>query len=190
MIHLNSKKQTIGALIKRMSKLSLFSFLILISCSNTSKMKNTETVKNLDINRYLGTWYEIARYPHSFEKNLQGVTATYSLQDGGKIKVVNKGYQNSLEGKLKTAIGKAKIPDVSKPGNLKVSFFWLFYADYFVMELDQENYQWAVVGSTSPKYLWILSRTPQMEAALYQELLGKIEKRGYSLKQLQLVEQK
>lgn len=152
-------------------------------------MIDKTTVKELDLNRYLGTWYEIARFPHSFEKNLVGVTATYSLRNDGKIKVVNRGYKNTLDGKLSEAVGKAKIPDPSKPANLKVSFFWIFYADYNVLELD-ENYQYAMIGSSSPKYFWILSRTPQMDAATYEMLLEKARKRGYNLEKLEKVPQK
>lgn len=152
-------------------------------------MIDKTTVKELDLNRYLGTWYEIARFPHSFEKNLVGVTATYSLRNDWKIKVVNRGYKNTLDGKLSEAVGKAKIPDPSKPANLKVSFFWIFYADYNVLELD-ENYQYAMIGSSSPKYFWILSRTPQMDAATYEMLLEKARKRGYNLEKLEKVPQK
>lgn len=172
----------------------IFTFSLLLTffmagCSNDKTMINTETVKNLDLSKYLGKWYEIARFPHSFEKGLVGVTATYSMREDGKIKVVNQGYKNSLQGELSTAIGKAKIPDSNFPAKLKVSFFWIFYGDYFVMELDEENYEWAVIGSSSPKYLWILSRKPQMDAAVYQLLIQKIEERGYNLDQLILVEQ-
>ena len=152
-------------------------------------MENIETVKRLNIKKFLGRWYELARYPHSFEKNLVGVTANYSFREDGKIKVVNQGYKNSLDGKLKTAIGKAKIPDPSKPGNLKVAFFWIFYADYLVLELDEENYQWAIIGSSSPNYLWILSRTPQLDESLYKELLRRIEKRGYKSEKLLQIQQ-
>jgi len=152
-------------------------------------MINTETVKELDLDRYLGKWYEIARYPHSFEKNLVGVTATYLIRNDGKIKVLNQGYKHTLDGKLSKAVGKAKIPDpVNEPAKLKVSFFLWFYGDYFVIELD-ENYQWAVIGSSSPNYLWILSRTPQLEDDVYNDLIARIKKRGYDLDKLILVKQ-
>ncbi|MFC2111586.1 lipocalin family protein, partial [Bacteroidota bacterium] len=126
-------------------------------------MINTKTVDKLEIEKYLGKWYEIARFPHSFEKGLVGVTATYSMRDDGKIKVLNQGYKNTLDGELSIAEGKSKIPNSNIPGRLKVSFFWIFYADYLVLELDNENYEWAVIGSRSSKYLWILSRKPQIE---------------------------
>lgn len=152
-------------------------------------MIDKTTVKELDLNRYLGTWYEIARFPHSFEKNLVGVTATYRLRDDGKIRVINQGYKNTLDGEPSIAEGKAKIPDKLEPGKLKVSFFWIFYADYLVLELD-ENYQYAMIGSSSPKYFWILSRTPQMDPDTYEMLLEKARKRGYNMEKLEKVPQK
>ena len=170
--------------------LLIFNVLFIFSCTNTnSQMLDNTTVKKLDLNRYLGTWYEIARFPHSFEKNLVGVTATYSMREDGKIKVVNQGYKNTLDGEFSVAEGKAKIPNEAEPGKLKVSFFWIFYGDYYVLELD-ENYQYVMIGSSSPKYFWILSRTPQMDSAIYDVLLEKARKRGYNLEQLVKVPQR
>jgi len=152
------------------------------------KQIDTSTVKSLDLNRYLGTWYEIARFPHTFEKDLVWVTATYSLRDDGKIRVVNQGYRNSPDGRLKKATGKAKIPDPDAPARLKVSFFLFFYSDYFVMELG-DDYQYAMIGSKSPDYFWILSRTPQMKSETYEMLLARAEERGYDLSRLVKVPQ-
>jgi lipocalin len=166
----------------------LFLFTTLGCAKTSSQMIDTTTVRELDLDRYLETWYEIARFPHSFEKGMAGVTANYSLRDDGKIRVLNKGYKNGLNGELSIAEGKAKIPDKAQPGKLKVSFFWIFYGDYFVLELD-ENYQYAMIGSSSPKYFWILSRTPQMDEATYNMLLEKARKRGYNLDKLEKVEQ-
>jgi apolipoprotein D and lipocalin family protein len=151
-------------------------------------MIDQTTVKELDLNRYLGTWYEIARFPHSFEKNLVGVTAIYSLRKDGKIQVLNQGYKNTLNGESSKAVGKAKIPNKLEPGKLKVSFFWIFYADYNVLELD-ENYQYVMIGSSSDKYFWILCRTPQMAPEVYEMLLEKARKRGYNLSKLEKVPQ-
>ena len=160
------------------------------SCSNPIAMNPTDTttVDTLDLDRYLGTWYEIARFPHSFEKDLAGVTATYSMRKDGKIRVVIAGYRGSLDGRFSRAVGKAKIPDPGEPGKLKVSFFLFFYGDYFVLELDEE-YRWAMIGSSSPRYFWILSRTPQMDPAVYRMLLDNAVKRGYDLDPLIEVEQ-
>jgi lipocalin len=157
-------------------------------CQTENKPKmNTETVKELDLNRYLGTWYEIARFDHRFERGLVGATATYSMRDDGKIKVINQGYENTLDGKLSVAEGKAKL--TGDPGKLKVSFFWIFYGDYFILELDND-YQWALIGSSSDKYLWILSRTPQLDDQTKGLILKKAEKRGYDTSKLIWVEQK
>lgn len=146
-------------------------------------------IRNLDLNRYLGTWYETARFPHSFEKGLVGVTATYSLRSDGKIKVENAGFKSALDGERDVAVGKAKLAGKATDGHLKVSFFLFFYADYFIMDLDPE-YQWALIGSKSDKYLWILSRTPQMDDVTYNNILDKARSLGYDLAQLYKVPQK
>nr|WP_319572543.1 lipocalin family protein [uncultured Draconibacterium sp.] len=159
-------------------------------CSGQKQMIDNSVVKELDLRKYLGTWYEIARYDHRFERDLVGVTANYSMRPDGKIKVVNSGYKNTLDGEYSEAIGKAKIPDPeNEPAKLKVSFFWIFYGDYYVLELDKD-YQWAVIGSSTDKYLWILSRTPQMAPEIYTELLKRIADRGYDTSALIKVKQK
>lgn len=157
-------------------------------CQNKkSRDMDFSTIKEFDLERYLGTWYEIARYDHRFERGLVGVTATYSKRDDGKIKVVNQGFKKTLDGKHDVAVGKAKTTDV--PGKLKVSFFWFFYADYLIMELD-DNYQWALIGSNSDKYLWILSRTPQLDEATKNHILENARERGYDTSKLIWVKQK
>ena len=159
-------------------------------CSGQKQMTDNSVVKELDLQKYLGTWYEIARYDHRFERDLVGVTANYSMRPDGKIKVVNSGYKNTLDGEYSEAIGKAKIPDPeNEPAKLKVSFFWIFYGDYYVLELDKD-YQWAVIGSSTDKYLWILSRTPQMAPEIYTDLLKRIADRGYDTSALIKVKQK
>lgn len=173
--------------------LFLFSFIVLAgntACSGEKKEMDNSVVQHLDLDKYLGTWYEIARYDHRFERDMVGVKAHYSMRPDGKIKVTNSGYKNSFDGVYSEAIGKAKVPNPDKhPAKLKVSFFWIFYGDYLVMELD-DDYQWAVIGSSSDKYLWILSRTPQLDEDVYDMLLQKIKKRGYDTTQLIKVKQK
>ena len=149
---------------------------------------NKPTVKTLDIERYMGRWYEIARFDHKFERGKVGVTANYSLNDDGTILVVNKGYNGSLDGELDTATGKAKQPNPKYPGQLKVSFFWIFYAQYNILVLD-DNYSYALIGSSSDKYLWILSRTPQMPQETLDMLLQKAKDLGYDTSKLIYVEQ-
>ncbi len=173
---------------------SLFALSIIVycalSCATQKSLTDKSVVPELDLERYLGKWYEIARFDHSFERGMIGVTAEYSMRSDGKIKVVNSGYKNGFDGEISQAVGKAKIPDpLNNPAKLKVSFFWFFYGDYYVLDID-ENYQWALIGSSSDKYLWILSRTSQIPDELYNELLEKLNKRGYDVSKLIKVEQK
>ncbi|MDQ2180400.1 lipocalin family protein [Marinifilum sp. D714] len=174
---------------KKQLNILLTSLVLLCSCKGQESVIDNSVVKDLNIDLYLGKWYEIARFDHSFERGLVGVTAHYSMREDGKIKVVNSGYKGSLDGERSEAIGKAKIPNPNLPSKLKVSFFWIFYGDYFVLELD-EDYQWAIVGSNTDKYLWILSRNPQMDDELYLELLNKLKARGYDTSKLIKVEQR
>jgi lipocalin len=147
------------------------------------------TVQELDLDRYLGKWYEIARFDHSFERGLVGATANYSITEDGKIKVVNTGYKDSFDGKFNQAEAKAYRPDENYPGALRVSFFLFFYSDYWVLDLD-EDYTFALVGSKSSKYLWILSRTPEMAPADLQRVLNKAVSLGYNTGNLIWVEQR
>ncbi len=163
-------------------------FCVFISCKGQNSMIDKSVVKTVDIEKYVGTWYEIARYDHKFERGLVGVTATYTLNTDGTIQVVNKGYKDSLTGKESIAIGKAKIPNSEIPAKLKVSFFWIFYADYYILELDN-NYEWAIIGSKSDDYLWILHRKPQIESELHQKLISLIKARGYDTSKLITVQQ-
>lgn len=147
---------------------------------------DNSTVKEFDLSRYLGDWYEIARYDHSFERGMDNTMAQYILQDDGKVVVLNTGWE---DGKFKLAEGKAKYPDPSAdPGALRVSFFWFFYSDYNVMMVDKD-YQISLVGSKAQKYLWILSRTPVADPDLLQMVLEEAEKRGYDTSELIWVDQ-
>jgi apolipoprotein D and lipocalin family protein len=157
------------------------------SVSNKAKIDKS-TVRELDIQRFLGTWYEIGRFDHSFERDLVGVTATYTQKKDGMIEVLNQGYKENLDGRLKSARGKAKLS--GQPGQLKVSFFLFFYADYNVLELDQAGYQWALIGSSTPGYLWILARTPSISGELYEKILQKAADRGYDITRIYKVPQK
>ena len=143
------------------------------------------TVDNLDLNRYMGRWYEIARYDHRFERNLERCEAYYTLEPTGKIGVRNSGI-NTKTGLLKIADGKAKAGKY--PGQLRVSFFLFFYSDYNVLALG-DNYEWALVGSRSPKYLWILSRTPSLSDATIEHILAIARECGYDTDDLIWVRQ-
>ncbi len=147
------------------------------SCSTSAKVDNS-TVTELNLQRYLGSWYEIARFDHSFERNMTQCTATYSLNADGTLRVMNRGIKN---GEQKESIGKAKTTETT--GLLRVSFWGPFYSDYRVMMLDKD-YQYALIGSGSSKYLWILSRTPQLDATIKKNILNEATRRGYDISKL------
>jgi lipocalin len=168
----------------------IFSAVLGVGCSSTQErdMIDTSVVKDFDLGRYTGVWYEIARFPHRFEKDLVGVTATYTLREDGKIEVLNQGYKGSFEGKLKKTGAKAKVPNPDQPARLKVFFFPLVGAEYNIMELDPD-YRHALVGSSTPNYLWILSRTPKMDEETYDMLVERARSRGYDTSMLEKVPQ-
>jgi apolipoprotein D and lipocalin family protein len=135
------------------------------------------TVPFVDLQRYLGTWYEIARYPNRFEKNcVAEVTATYSLRADGKIQVVNACRRG--DGSHQEAKGWAKVVDKSTNAKLKVTFFWPFFGNYWIIDLDP-NYTYAVISEPGREYLWILSRTPQMDPAQYNSIVERLRARGF-----------
>jgi apolipoprotein D and lipocalin family protein len=173
-----------------MSSLLLFCCLLIVGCSTPQELstESIPVVKNFDLNRYLGTWYEVARLPHSFENGLDSVTATYSLRDDGKVNVLNKGF-NSSEGAWKEAVGKARFKDLPTEGFLEVSFFWIFYADYKIIDLDTVHYSYVMITSNSKKYFWILSRSPQLENSIYDGLLEKAKGWGFHISEIYKVVQ-
>ncbi|MBN1336844.1 MAG: lipocalin family protein [Deltaproteobacteria bacterium] len=140
--------------------------------------KGLEVVPYVDVQRYIGTWYEIAAIPQSFQRGCTASTATYTLQDDGTLKVLNQCRKGGLDGKVKVANGRAWIVDPSTNAKLKVSFFWPFSGDYWIIDLAPD-YTWAVVGHPSRDYLWILARQPRMDPTLYQTLLGRLGGVGY-----------
>ena len=149
--------------------------------------KELATVSPVDLEQYKGTWYEIARFDHRFEKNLSCVSATYSIREDGKIDVLNKGYNTKKE-KWQEANGIAKVPNTNVPGEIKVSFFKPFYGDYFVMKLDKE-YNHVLVGSPTRDYLWVLSRTKTMTEEKYNEYVTFAKDKGFDTKRLMKIDQ-
>lgn len=148
---------------------------------------NIKPVGSFESDRYLGNWYEIARLDHSFERGLTNVTATYSLREGGGLKVVNQGW-SAEKGIWKTATGKAFFVEDAHQGYLKVSFFGPFYGSYIVFELDQEGYQYALVAGPDKSYLWLLSRSPKMNSAKQEELINKAKGFGFDTQKLVFVD--
>lgn len=142
------------------------------------------TVATLDVARYMGRWYEIARLENRFEQGMVAVTADYRLCDDGSIEVINSGLSPRTH-ERHTAVGHAKAKG---PGRLRVSFAGPFGADYDIMELGPE-YEWALVGGGSASYLWILARRPELDAATFEMLKTKAQQRGYDIEQLLTVDQ-
>ncbi|MEW6426817.1 MAG: lipocalin family protein [Thermodesulfobacteriota bacterium] len=136
------------------------------------------TVADVDLGRYLGRWHEIARYPHRFEEGCSGVTADYALNPDGTIAVINSCRLDGEGGRVKQAKGKAKVVDATTNAKLKVSFFWPFYGDYWILKLDPD-YRWVIVGEPSRNYVWILARTPQLDDATLKGLVEDIRGFGY-----------
>lgn len=166
--------------------------LMVVLAACTGMPENVYPVKGFDVDRYLGTWYEIARLDHSFERGLEQVSATYSLRDDGGITVLNKGYATE-EGEWSQAEGKAYLvdsEDADKSGHLKVSFFGPFYSSYIIFELDQANYQYAFISGYNKEYLWLLSRTPQIDTALRETFIQRAQSLGFASEQLIWVKQR
>lgn len=151
-----------------------------------------DTVDQVDVERYMGTWYEIAKFPVFFERGLVGVTAEYRLEKDGRIHVTNKGFKKSFDGKISSIAGYAKIPDPENPGKLRVRFnpypAKLFAADYWIVDLG-EDYEYAVISNPSRKVLWILSRTASMEEAQYEEIVKRLRERGFPTERLEKMPQ-
>lgn len=152
-------------------------------CAAMATKPELKTVERVDLQKYLGTWYEIATIPAWFEKNLVGVTANYSLRPDGKIKVLNQGYKKTLAGEMKQAVGRAWVADGKNNSKLKVSFFLWFAGDYWIIELDPQ-YHYAVVGEPSRQYLWVLCRSPHMDETLYQSIIRRAEGWGYDIQKV------
>lgn len=167
---MNKRKLYIGGTI-----LGLITISLLNGCRTIPK--GAVAVKPFDINRYLGKWYEIARFDFRFERNLNNTTAQYSLNKDGSVRVVNRGY-NYKTNQWKQAVGKAKFVGPRDEARLKVSFFGPFYSGYNVIALDPE-YRYALIAGKSLKYLWLLSREKTMPEKIKQEYLQKAQSIGY-----------
>lgn len=170
---------TIGKMMRNV--LAALVALILTGCLG---MPDTVTpVTNFELNRYLGKWYEIARLDHSFERGLERITAEYSLRDDGGVAVVNRGYLIE-DDEWKVAEGKAYFVNNENTGYLKVSFFGPFYGSYVVFEIDQEGYEYAFVSGPDTSYLWLLSRTPQLQQEIIEKFKRKSKELGFDTSKL------
>lgn len=174
-----------------MSTLKIFLIIFLIAFPLVGAPDTTppETVPYVDLNRYVGTWYEIARFPFKQQENCFNTTATYELNSDGTIKVMNRCRKGGFEKPFSTAVAKAKVADLTSNAKLKVKFFVLApWADYWVIRLGKD-YEYAVVSQPDRKYLWILSRTPQMEATFYDELVKDLKADGFNTQLLEITPQ-
>ncbi len=163
----------------------LSAFLVLSGC--TGVPDNVQPVDDFDLSRYLGTWYEVARFDHSFEQGLSEVTATYSMREDGGVNVVNRGISKE-DGSGDEALGKAYFVGSDSTGHLKVSFFGPFYASYVVMHLDKKGYQYALVTGPDKDFLWILARTPNLPRSTINQLVSTAKQAGYDTEKLIWVE--
>lgn len=152
--------------------LALSFLLSLVGCSK--QYEPLATVESVDLQKYLGKWYEIARYDHSFEKGCSNVNATYTFREDAKIKVLNQCLKDNT---ISKAVGKAYAVDNTN-AKLKISFFGPFYGDYQILMLD-EDYTYAVIGEPSREYFWILSRTPTLDKEITNMILAKLPFLGY-----------
>lgn len=159
--------------------------LLLGGCLGTPP--GVEPVANFDAQRYLGTWYEIARLDHAFERGLDGVTATYSLNDDGSIRVLNRGYRAETS-EWAEAEGVARFVDDDSTGHLKVSFFGPFYSSYVVFELGR-NYDYAFVSGFNNNYLWLLARAPEVGTELKERFRRRADELGFAVDELLFVDQ-
>jgi apolipoprotein D and lipocalin family protein len=159
--------------------------MVLLGCVGTPD--GVRPVQGFELDRYLGTWHEIARLDHSFERGLSNVTANYSLREDGGVRVINRGF-DTAKGEWDEAEGRAYFVEEDDKGFLKVSFFGPFYGSYIVFELDQENYQYAFISGPNTSYLWLLAREPQIDAALLERFRSRATELGFDLSELILVE--
>lgn len=170
--------------------MKIIRLLLLLGLAGCARIPDGVTpVKGFDVQRYLGTWYEIARLDHSFERGLDNVTATYSLGKDGSLRIVNRGFDSKLK-RWKEAVGNAYFvagPDV---GRLKVSFFRPFYSGYNIIGIDEQNYSYVLICGNSREYLWILARQPELLRTAKDLLIRKAKTLGFDTSALLFVHQK
>jgi apolipoprotein D and lipocalin family protein len=177
-----TNSRVLGQLLRRSPV--IFMLLVLLPFSTAVAMPDgASAVTGFSLERYLGTWYEIARLDHRFERGLTQVTATYSIRDDGGVKVLNRGYKQK-KGKWSDAEGKAYFVEEQDIGRLKVSFFGPFYGAYNIIVLEPENYSYALVIGKNTKYMWILARESELEPAVLESLLSKARKLGFATDEL------
>jgi apolipoprotein D and lipocalin family protein len=169
-------------------RIILLAVIAFLQVACTGIAENIKPVEGVQVEKYLGRWYEIARLDHSFERGMSNVTAEYSQREDGGIKVLNRGYLSKNK-QWKSAEGKAYFIDKNTTGHLKVSFFGPFYGSYVIFKLDKINYQYAYVTSYSKDYLWLLARTPTVSEAVKEDFIKTAKMNGFATDKLIFVEQ-
>lgn len=180
MIQGNTDKMTISRRIS-LAAMTLLASVMHTGC--TGVPEGVQTVTGFELDRYLGTWYEIARLDHRFERGMSNVTANYSMRDDGGVRVVNRGYEVA-KGEWNEATGKAFFVGDANIGQLKVSFFGPFYGGYNIVELDKDGYQYALVAGPDRDYLWILARSPQLDPDTLSVLVDKAKELNFATEEL------
>jgi len=170
------------------SKISFIIFIFMIMPTLNAQSQTLQTVPYVDLQKYQGKWYEIASYPQRFQKGCHCTTAEYTLSSEGFVIVENKCNKDSVTGKLSYIKGKAFVVKNSGNAKLKVQFFWPFKGKYWIIDLA-DDYSYAVVSHPNRKYLWILSRTPKMTNAVYQQIISRLKEKGFDLSKIQLTRQ-
>ena len=166
-----------------------FSFFLACTTIPVREEPPLQVVSRVDIKKYLGRWYEIARYPNWFQKNCYAITADYELaEDGFSIKVINRCKDGQLNGEMREAAGMAHIANSNSNAKLKVTFFWPFYGNYWIIDLG-DDYEYAVVSEPKRQYLWILSRKPNMKVLKYNQLVESLAKRNFDIALLKVTPQ-
>jgi apolipoprotein D and lipocalin family protein len=165
----------------------LASLLLLSACATSTtdrlRLPPLKTVERVELDRYTGTWFEIASFPQSFQRGCTATSATYTARKDGELDVLNRCRKDALDGEEKSAKGRARVVDRTSNARLEVSFFRPFWGDYWIIDLDP-GYQYAVVGHPNRDYLWILSRSRAMPEATYQGILGRLRAQGYETDRL------
>jgi len=168
--------------------LLVFIFLISVTFSSMAQIPELQTVPHVDAQKYAGKWYEIASFPQIFQRGCHCTTAEYTMTDKGYLIVENRCNRDSIHGKQSYIKGKAFVEENSGNAKLKVQFFFPFKAKYWIIDLA-DDYSYAVVSHPNRKYLWILSRTPKISDAVYQQILSRLKEKGFDLTKLQITEQ-
>lgn len=166
---------------------ALVVFIVLGSCASQKAPPGVDPVQAFEVERYMGKWFEVARLDHSFERGLTHVTAEYALRDDGKVTVINRGYSRNAC-RFDKADGVAKFQGAKDVASLSVTFFWPFYGGYHVFDLG-DDYSHSLISGPSTKYLWILSREPELDQAVIDRLVEKAKSKGFPVHELIYVEQ-